>query len=176
MAKNVLPKHWNGSEFEELHIVTKASNVFTNDNKSVQQKIDDFTSHKAESASKHITASGSNDNGYYIKFDDGTQICTHTMVGSDFGLPTTTTISTTVQGLTFYRSEQKTWNLPAPFVDTNYALQIYTKNSTGGIRLNWVNPSGYKNTDRVSALQIISLYNNFSGFESVDLVAIGRWK
>lgn len=49
MAKNVLPKHWNGSEFEELHIVTKASNVFTNDNKSVQQKIDDFTSHKAES-------------------------------------------------------------------------------------------------------------------------------
>lgn len=45
MAKNVLPKHWNGSEFEELHIVTKASNVFTNDNKSVQQKIDDFTSH-----------------------------------------------------------------------------------------------------------------------------------
>lgn len=45
MAKNVLPKYWNGSEFEELHIVTKASNVFTNDNKSVQQKIDDFTSH-----------------------------------------------------------------------------------------------------------------------------------
>ena len=43
MAKNVLPKHWNGSEFEELHIVTKASNVFTNDNKSVQQKIDNLT-------------------------------------------------------------------------------------------------------------------------------------
>ena len=48
MAKNVLPKHWNGSEFEELHIVTKASNVFTNDNKSVQQKIDDFTLHLAD--------------------------------------------------------------------------------------------------------------------------------
>lgn len=52
MAKNVLPKHWNGSEFEELHIVTKASNVFTNDNKSVQQKIDDFTSHLADMAKK----------------------------------------------------------------------------------------------------------------------------
>lgn len=48
MAKNVLPKHWNGSEFEELHIVTKASNVLTNDNKSVQQKMDDFTAHLAE--------------------------------------------------------------------------------------------------------------------------------
>ena len=48
MAKNVLPKYWNGSEFEELHIVTKASNVLTEDNKSVQQKMDDFTAHLAE--------------------------------------------------------------------------------------------------------------------------------
>ena len=60
MAKNVLPKYWNGSEFEELHIVTKASNVFTNDNKSTQQKIDDFTSHLAAAAphSGHETPAG----------------------------------------------------------------------------------------------------------------------
>ena len=51
MAKNVLPKYWNGSEFEELHIVTKASNVLTEDSKSVQQKMDDFTAHLAETAS-----------------------------------------------------------------------------------------------------------------------------
>lgn len=35
----------------------------------------DFEAHQAESASKHITESGSNDNGHYIKFDDGTMIC-----------------------------------------------------------------------------------------------------
>ena len=35
----------------------------------------DYETHKAESASKHITESGSNDNGHYIKFDDGTMIC-----------------------------------------------------------------------------------------------------
>ncbi|NMB43871.1 MAG: hypothetical protein GX995_07050, partial [Clostridiales bacterium] len=35
-------------------------------------KIDD---HLAESASKHIRESGSNANGSYIKFDDGTMIC-----------------------------------------------------------------------------------------------------
>ena len=35
----------------------------------------DYETHKEESASKHITESGSNDNGYYIKFDDGTMIC-----------------------------------------------------------------------------------------------------
>ena len=136
---------------------------------------EEIDAHMAESASKHITASGSNDNGYYIKFDDGTQICMHTMVGSDFGLPTSAG-STTVQGLTFYRSTLKTWDLPAPFVDTNYVLQIHTKSSTGGIRLNWVNFTGNKLTDRVGSLQIISLYNDFSGFVSVDLVAIGRWK
>ena len=31
--------------------------------------------HKAESASKHIKESGSNANGSYIKFDDGTALC-----------------------------------------------------------------------------------------------------
>ena len=36
---------------------------------------DDFVAHKAESAAKHITESGNNLNGKYIKFDDGTMIC-----------------------------------------------------------------------------------------------------
>lgn len=137
---------------------------------------EEIDAHMAESASKHITASGSNDNGYYIKFDDGTQICMHTMIGSDFGLPTSTSLSTTVQGLTFYRTEQRAWDFPAPFVDTNYVLQMHTKSGLNGIRLNWVNFTGSKLPNRVTALQIISLYNDFSGFESVDLVAIGRWK
>ena len=36
------------------------------------QKIDDaFTAHQAESAQKHITESGENSNGRYIKFDTG---------------------------------------------------------------------------------------------------------
>src|SRR5690606_28849818 len=35
----------------------------------------EFLEHKAESAKKHITESGSNSNGRYIKFDDGTMIC-----------------------------------------------------------------------------------------------------
>ena len=36
---------------------------------------DAIDDHVAESASKHITESGSNANGNYIKFDDGTMIC-----------------------------------------------------------------------------------------------------
>lgn len=37
---------------------------------------DDFNTHLAESANKHIKESGSNDDGHYIKYDDGTMICT----------------------------------------------------------------------------------------------------
>jgi hypothetical protein len=36
---------------------------------------DNHSTHLAESAKKHINESGSNANGCYIRFDDGTQIC-----------------------------------------------------------------------------------------------------
>lgn len=49
-AKNVLPKVWKNGEWVELHIVTKAANVLTDDAKTLQQKIDDFTSHLADTA------------------------------------------------------------------------------------------------------------------------------
>ncbi len=46
---------------------------------SIRTKVNDnFTevySHMAESAAKHIKESGSNANGNYIRFDDGTMIC-----------------------------------------------------------------------------------------------------
>lgn len=38
---------------------------------------DDFEAHISESSKMHITESGSNVNGRYIKFDDGTAICWH---------------------------------------------------------------------------------------------------
>ena len=42
------------------------------DNSSaIGQNASDLNAHKAESASKHIKESGSNANGSYIKFDDG---------------------------------------------------------------------------------------------------------
>ena len=40
-----------------------------------EDHVADFESHLAESANKHIHSSGSNDDGYWIRYDDGTQIC-----------------------------------------------------------------------------------------------------
>ncbi|MDO7787505.1 hypothetical protein [Desulforamulus aquiferis] len=39
-AKNVLQKYWNGTDWVELHPVTKASNVIMSDHISVQDKLD----------------------------------------------------------------------------------------------------------------------------------------
>lgn len=61
-AKNVLPKVWKNGEWVELHIVTKAANVLTDDAKTLQQKAEAFDSHAVDYV-KHpayAVASGSN--------------------------------------------------------------------------------------------------------------------
>jgi len=63
--------------------------------------------HLAESAQKHITESGENTNGRYIKFDNGTMICT---------ILTSVTTSSTEYYLKFDVV------FPASFIDRNYAV------------------------------------------------------
>ena len=45
----------------------------------IAENADSLTTHLAESAKKHIAESGSNENGRYIKFDDGTMLCFRTV-------------------------------------------------------------------------------------------------
>ncbi|WP_176762191.1 BppU family phage baseplate upper protein [Natronincola ferrireducens] len=76
----------------------------------------DADAHKAESASKHIKESGSNANGKYIKFDDGTMICSI----KDFRL-------NTINGSSGATDIRNTWTFPALFVDNNIIVHM-----TGG--------------------------------------------
>ena len=46
-----------------------------NASEAIQENFEEIDEHLAESASKHIHSSGSNDDGYWVRFDDGTQIC-----------------------------------------------------------------------------------------------------
>ena len=57
------------------NIVSNTQDIVNLDGRltTVEQNIDE---HLAESANKHITESGTNENGSYIRYDDGTQICT----------------------------------------------------------------------------------------------------
>ena len=55
--------------------VTELTQTVTNLQQTVTDNKTEVTEHLAESSLKHIHSSGSNANGHYIKFDDGTIIC-----------------------------------------------------------------------------------------------------
>ncbi|RYD01667.1 hypothetical protein N752_29255 [Desulforamulus aquiferis] len=66
-AKNVLQKYWNGTDWVELHPVTKASNVIMSDHISVQDKLD---THLADGV-QHKIVDSSNGSKYMWKIENG---------------------------------------------------------------------------------------------------------
>ena len=61
---------------DRINISHKGEDDIQSIDNNFQDIQSEVNSHLAESANKHITESGSNANGNYIKFDDGTMICT----------------------------------------------------------------------------------------------------
>ena len=123
---------------------------------------DIFESHQAESASKHITESGSNANGYYIKFDDGTMICYRQ------GTLTIPTMHQLPNGL-WHASIADTFSFPAtfnatPFVEMKIHAGEETNCSPRVLTVNYYNAN-------------ITSISDLSGqTRSYFLFAIGRWK
>ncbi len=115
-------------------------------------------SHLNESSIKHITESGSNANGSYIKFDDGTMICVSTTRN-------VTNISSASGGV--FRSPMSAWTLPATFINTDYIF-------TGSGNPAWVGLGGTKDTTSISYYAYSS--TSLSEAVAVNLLAIGRWK
>ena len=126
----------------------------------------ELAEHKAESANKHITESGSNSGGEYIRFDDGTQICTKRRVFENVGAGDTVGIAS--------------WVFPAQFKENSFPIISVTggSSSTTPSVGATVTAGSYaaqgndefrarcvaKNTD--SSIRTIYMY----------LSAIGRWK
>ena len=114
-------------------------------------------SHLAESSSKHITESGSNENGRYIKFDDGTMICQRT-VNPDRSIV----------------NEEQSFSYPmgfisTPFVSASHQWGVNTayKRSCGSMFL-----SGDTDKWRVAFTESTSVGRTIDMY----LMAIGRWK
>ena len=117
-------------------------------------------SHLAESASKHIKESGSNANGRYIKFDDGTQICWNTV-----SFPATFT----AWGSIFLFNYDTKITFPSAFISSP--------------SLNATNSGGYAamiaraSRDATGITQLSLVRGTISDQTYViDYVAIGRWK
>lgn len=126
----------------------------------------DFMTHQAESSSKHITESGSNDDGYYIKFDDGTMWCYNLI---------TVPYSTANECFT-------AWNYPQRFLEgsvisrhgTHYLESNVQRHQVTGVRV-----SGQTGAGHVGALvRALSYGGHFTSDSSVsvNVFAIGRWK
>lgn len=127
------------------------------------QKIDDaFTAHQAESAQKHIAESGSNDNGYYIKFDDGTQICwSFINLGS---------ISITTPNDALYGTSNLTWYLPLVFISP----PVFVGTTFGAYIMGYIAGMGTWK-DRI-AYRIMNTRSYSPDNARVLMIAIGRWK
>jgi len=104
-------------------------------------------------------------NGYYVRWDNGLQICS---VRIDVGEYTDTS---TQQGITIYRWNE-IWTFPAAFLQVP---RVSGTCSLGMSRLfDTVSPSSTRNTRfdiRIYANQITAFNSGY-----VDLIAVGRWK
>lgn len=110
-----------------------------------------------------IVDSGSNVNGSWTKFADGTMICTHEM--------TITGVNSVSYGSVF-RTPTQTWNFPQPFV--NRAATSF--NVTTGTDFFWAgNGTGGQSLTHTSwSIFRPVAFTNMSF--TVTLLAIGRWK
>lgn len=118
--------------FEKVDTIVGDLTTLTTDEKTklvgaISEVKDEFIAHKAESANKHIKESGSNDDGYYIIFDDGTMRCRKIVEG--------TTDITTAWGSGFTTGAQNTIQLgayPKPFAEKpalSITLERYSDNA-----------------------------------------------
>ena len=122
-----------------------------------------FDAHLSENSRKHITESGSNDDGYYIRFDDGTQICTYIASVTDQAI-------TDVYGSLYIGT--RTWHYPALFASNPVAISGTFK---WGSSASW----GTCNSSSVSSaeMRVYDIKSRASGEETLlKFAAIGRWK
>jgi hypothetical protein len=101
---------------------------------------------------------GSNANGEYVRFEDGTQICIHSITGS----------ATTTAAGSIFTSGDDSWTFPAAFVSTTGLALAATSNFSG----RWINV--YAATTTTATIRQFNATSNAST-PSLRLLAIGRW-
>jgi len=124
-----------------------------------------FDAHVAELSGRHIKESGSNANGRYIKFDDGTMICSISKIIASYIA-------------TLYL--QKVWTYPASFIDSNIATFAVSADVADGFlkhRRAVINVLSDSNI-ALSIRAFAGYGDTFTSGDSthINAVAIGRWK
>lgn len=126
------------------------------------------TTTNLENAINGILESGSNDNGSYIKYADGTMIVYKTVYG--------TTDITTVWGNLYVSSDVNLGAFPIPFI-TRPTITVSPQTQTGTQYILVGNGSGSYGTETIYGTVCLARPNSRTGVAYVlDIVAIGRWK
>ena len=122
--------------------------------------------------------SGKNSNGNYIKYDDGTLIQWNTIAKSNF--QSSSVLSTTVQGINWYRSNNPSIVFPTSFIDTNYSINLTVLEGTTGSRFILPETLGKTATGFIAQLMGVEDFTSsgtaYTNLTSVIYMAIGRWK
>lgn len=128
--------------------------------------------HLAESSSKHIKESGSNENGSYIRFDDGTQICWHQAnIGSIMAVGEGTFNN-------LYRTNHYTWVFPKTFtISPSISITVVFGSIFTGVSRALVGAYQNATTTQVTNIQVQRVSGGTQdGDVIIDIQAIGRWK
>lgn len=145
---------WQGNEYPKRQ-------DFVDDNLNADTAIksvdNSLAAYKAESANKHITESGSNANGSYIKFDDGTMICT---------IVKTDNLAISSAYLGGFVSVLQSWTMPATFKDAPKVVSG-VNNAIGIISVS---------TSTIVTYGYTSIATQVASSRMAKLCAIGRWK
>lgn len=135
----------------------------------ITENANNLATHQAESAAKHIAESGSNANGRYIKFDDGTMI--------QWGEKNFTQSVKNAWGALYVASgEPCTVDFPLTFIET--PIIIASPRTTGNASAFFGNYNAIR-VYQSSAQYLVQAFRPTES-DSVDFVvhwvAIGRWK
>ena len=103
---------------------------------------------------------GSNANGQFVRFADGTQICTHTVTAS---------LAIDVAHLGGFRSAAETWTFPAAFSAAPSVVPVARNLTAGGA----ISANVPGTTSSQYALTAVATQTNAS--RQVSLTAIGQW-
>lgn len=128
---------------------------------AVTQPIVGTVSQSAGVATGAIVEKGSNSNGEYVRFADGTQICIFTE-------STNTLNANTASGNMFVSSSTNTWTFPAAFANTTNLVASGQTSTTG----RWLS-IGAPSTSAVTYLHATG--NSSATARTSSLVAAGRW-
>ena len=107
---------------------------------------------------------GSNSNGQYVRFADGTQICTNDDVAS---------VSVEDQSGNWWRSESFTWDFPVSFADR--PLTYGGISGTSGTDLNRVVGCFGQSSATQATIRVFSATGASSSTSRIGLCAVGRW-